>query len=199
MNIIKQIFNGLFGHRVRERAPKQPTITILMMVKIDANKAQAEELLDKQCEELAFLNPKRTTISFKDVEDYKLIFKQYLPSLFDTDFVLVMQADGKVLPADIWSNEFFAYDYIGAPWMQPWIEKSLAGRGKDPKDLDLHVGSGKLSLRSRKLCEMVKERFETKPDKLVEDSSICLENRDFYVSQGAKFAPYEIATKFAVK
>ena len=198
MNILKKLFGRFSKRNAEKRGKKQPTLTVLIAFNQQKTKKEdAEKLLAEQCAKLAALNPQTAVVAYKDDKEYQTIFKAYLPSLFETDFVLVMQADGKMVSE--WTDEFFQYDYVGVPWMKPWVNDSLAKRGKDPKNLDLHVGSGKLSLRSRALCDAVKQRNETKPDKLVEDSSICLENRSFYESQGIKFAPYELAAKFAAK
>jgi hypothetical protein len=53
-----------------------------------------------------------------------------------TDFVLITQADSWVLDAHAWTDEFYDYDYIGAPWLYQ------DGR---------NVGNGGFALLSKKL------------------------------------------------
>ena len=38
---------------------------------------------------------------------------------FKSEYVLIMQDDGFVINPDKWNDEFFNYDYIGAPWPKP--------------------------------------------------------------------------------
>ena len=55
------------------------------------------------------------TISSK--EQYSEFCIKELYKYFDTDFVLVVQHDGYILNGDAWNDEFYNYDYIGAPWL----------------------------------------------------------------------------------
>lgn len=47
--------------------------------------------------------------------EYNLFMIYGLGQLIETDFCLVVQNDGWVMNGDNWRNEFFEYDYIGAP------------------------------------------------------------------------------------
>ena len=63
---------------------------------------------------------------------------------FDTDYVLTFQSDGFILNPDAWTDEFFNYDYIGAPW----------------GDNRYAVGNGGFSFRSKKLMNFVSDNIE---------------------------------------
>ena len=163
------------------------------------NKGECEDLLKDQAKKLSFLNPATVLIdTIKDYKDYNRFCKQDLANAFDTDFVLVIQRDGKVLNPTAWDNEFFKYDYIGAPWkvQYGWICKMLAAQKKDIANKDLLVGNGGFSLRSKKFCELVAKNFK---DAYNEDAFACVAIRDKMEAAEIKFAPYEVARKFSVE
>ena len=47
--------------------------------------------------------------------DYNKRCVSELNNYFDTDFCLIVQFDGKIINPSAWTNDFFNYDYIGAP------------------------------------------------------------------------------------
>jgi hypothetical protein len=93
---------------------------------------------------------------------YSVFMLYCLESFIDTDFVLVVQKDGWILNADNWRDEFFDYDYIGAPSVSGLTVDAAGVRalhnaftwqqfiGRDDVRL-LPVYNGGLSLRSRRL------------------------------------------------
>ena len=50
--------------------------------------------------------------NISDYNNFMLKIGEYIES----DFVLVVQDDGHIVNPNNWSDEFLAYDYIGAPW-----------------------------------------------------------------------------------
>ena len=100
--------------------------------------------------------------------------------------MLIIQHDGFVLSADNWREEFFNYDYIGAPWI---------GYFKDQPQFN--VGNGGFSLRSKKLLDILAEDDHIELGK-PEDAIIGRQYREYLESKGIKFAPEEIAGKFAI-
>lgn len=204
MSIFSKIFGKLFKKNKRKATPstKQatPSLTILMAINPEVeNKGECEALLKDQAKKLSFLNPTTALIdTIKDFKDYNRFCKQDLASAFDTDFVLVIQRDGKVLNPAAWDNEFFKYDYIGAPWKiaYGWISKMLTAQKKDLSNKDFLVGNGGFSLRSKKFCEEVAKNFK---DSYSEDAFACVAIRDKMEAAGIKFAPYEVASKFSVE
>ena len=120
------------------------------------------------------------TISSK--EQYSEFCIKELYKYFDTDFVLVVQHDGYILNVDAWNDDFYNYDYIGAPW--------LYTDGKN-------VGNGGFSLRSKKLQEALgKDNFITASDP--EDQAIGRLYRDYLIKvYGIKFPSEELADTFS--
>jgi hypothetical protein len=100
----------------------------------------------------------------------------------DTDFVLLIQWDGYVLNAQAWSEEFLAYDYIGAKW--PWHRDGHT------------VGNGGFSLRSKRLLHALRDpHIVALP---LEDEAICRTYRSYLEAQhGIRFAPESVADRFS--
>jgi ADP-heptose:LPS heptosyltransferase len=116
----------------------------------------------------------------KSKREYSEFCIKKLYKYFDTSHVLVVQWDGYILDAGAWDDEYLKYDYIGAPWIYD----------------ERNVGNGGFSLRSRKLQYVLVDNFI---DVLhPEDQSICILYR-YYLEEkyGVKFAPFELAEKFA--
>ena len=115
-------------------------------------------------------------------EEYSHFMIKELYKYFDTDYVLVVQADGYVLNGKSWLPEFLNYDYIGAPW--------LYSDGKN-------VGNGGFSIRSKKLQEALAFDdfiFATDP----EDQAIGRLYRDYLQQKyDIKFPSEDLADKFA--
>lgn len=140
------------------------------------------------------------------IEDYSKITLKTIPNLIDTDYNLVIHADGFAVNNEAWTDEFLEYDYIGAQW--PWRPY-------------YKVGNGGFSLRSRKLYQAlhqlnVKYKFEDLPkeaqsdtdltvqcgEKLAvpEDNLICRYYRPQLEKEfGIKFAPPTIADRFSIE
>lgn len=149
---------------------------------------------------LAQINPART-IFFTDIEldcgpeievikidpirskqDYSYWMIKELYKHIHTEFVLVTQWDGWVLDGTQWSDEFYEYDYIGAPWIF---------------EHNRNIGNGGFSLRSRNLC------YVLATDPLIqithpEDQSIgILYRRYLEETHCSKFPSEELADTFA--
>jgi hypothetical protein len=99
-----------------------------------------------------------------------------------TSHCLVVQWDGYVVDAGRWDPAFLHWDYIGAPL-----------RGIDGPRA---VGNGGFSLRSRRLLDAL-----AAPGIVIghpEDVAICHDNRErLEQTHGIRFAPVEVATRFA--
>ena len=72
---------------------------------------------------------------------------QNYSKLFDTDYAINFHSDGFIQNQEAWDDIFLEYDYIGAPIVIRMSEKEY---------LPL-VGNGGFSLRSKKICEKIKE------------------------------------------
>jgi len=105
---------------------------------------------------------------------------QDLVNYVDTDFALCTQWDGFIVNNEMYSDEFFNYDYIGAVW--DWNDEKS-------------VGNGGFSLRSKRFLEESSQlpikNFHP------EDVALCRVYRNLLVEKGIKFAPKEIARRFS--
>jgi hypothetical protein len=110
--------------------------------------------------------------------DFCLRLKDYLSN----DYVLLVQNDGFIINPDLWSDDFLNYDYIGAPWNFTFVPGQ-------------RIGNGGFSLRSKRFLEFSSE-FET-TNGIPEDNFLCLNNYELAINRGLKFAPLNLASKFA--
>ncbi|QBQ63918.1 hypothetical protein EXH44_06565 [Actinobacillus indolicus] len=100
--------------------------------------------------------------------EYNLFILYALGDLIDTDFALVVQNDGFVVNGDNWKDEFFNYDFIGAPLycMYEYLEdgslKQYNNEQCDPfyENMPEHVFEGQnggFSLRSKRILKLPRE------------------------------------------
>ena len=123
------------------------------------------------------------------IEDYSRFVMKDLSRYIDTPFTLVTQWDGYVINAGAWSDEFLAYDYIGARWSDDIVK----GTGY-PAEYD--VGNGGFSLRSDIFlgAGTDPQLSRTHP----EDKHMCLTYRPHLESAyGIRFADAAIADRFS--
>jgi len=102
-----------------------------------------------------------------------------LPLLVKTDFVLIIQADGWLVNPLAWTEDFFNYDFIGAPWANGL------------------VGNGGFSLRSRHCLNTAKTLIQNGFH--CEDLTICKRRREEMIGAGVCFAPVSLAEKFSTE
>lgn len=105
-----------------------------------------------------------------------------LPNLIDTEYCLGIHDDGFVINPHLWDNNFLNYDYIGAPWK--W-----EGRRN-------RVGNGGFVLKSKKFVDLTKNlNFLGKCD----DGELTNDYYDYFIQNGCKYAPVEVAMKFSLE
>lgn len=110
-----------------------------------------------------------------------------------TKHVLTIQTDGFVLRPELWDDSWLAYDYIGAPWPE---HKRHAARSR--------VGNSGCCLRSLWLLgwtsglrgDVDRLRWD---GRLLDDAATCHVLYDALIERGCKFAPPEVAARFAVE
>lgn len=128
-----------------------------------------------------------------DYENYSYFVLYKLKDFISTDFVLLVQHDGYVLHPDKWDDKFLNYDYIGAPWRK--------GLFFTEEGVNIRVGNGGFSLRSKKLLDMLSELKLPFTDKGTgfynEDGAICVHYRKILEEHGIKYAPIAIASRFS--
>jgi hypothetical protein len=127
-----------------------------------------------------------TSINQSSIDDYNAWCQTKLADSFNTEYVLVFQDDGFPINANNWTDEFYDYDYIGAPWPLyiGW-----------PKE-NFQVGNGGFSLRSKRLCARV-QSFPVSSSN--EDAVLCSNLKPVLEKEGFKWASVDVAKRFAIE
>lgn len=133
---------------------------------------------------------------FSSVADWGRFIVFDLYKYIDTEFILLIHADGFVVNPHKWDDNFLGYDYIGAPWGLPKDNFSYRDFYGDV----VRVGNS-VSLRSKKLLKMPTEiglewaNFDH--GFAHEDGYLCVQHRHTLQEQGIAFAPLAIACLFS--
>lgn len=131
--------------------------------------------------------------SIKDINDWNHAIIYDLHRYINTDYALLIHADGYVINPSAWRNEFLEYDYVGAPWPLPSDDYSY----RDERGEIVRVGNS-VSLRSLKLMRTIATRpWSWFYGNSNEDGFICCHNRVWLESMGCRFAPLEVAKYFS--
>lgn len=108
-----------------------------------------------------------------------------LNNYVDTEFMLSIHTDGFVIHPEKWTDKFFEYDYIGAPWPPlPWCPRNRVGNG----------GFVLISKKFLSLLPSIKRIGNRHNDGLVTNYYY-----DFFNSHGCKYAPLELAARFSLE
>lgn len=121
-----------------------------------------------------------------DKSNYQKIMIKDLYDLIKTEFVLICQYDGMAVDGSQWNNEFYHYDYIGAPWPTrfSWIPA------------DQRVGNGGFSLRSKKLLEALQDQeigYQNNEDVIICQTAKKLLTDRYQI----RYAPIDLADVFS--
>ena len=204
----------------KERAKKVstpislPTVTLVAVTGIDPTRAaEALELsmLGMEYADVVLishhkpvkLNPKIRFVQCKETElvsqdpkntdDYSKFMAYNLADYITTDFALIVHHRAHVLYPHRWDPIFLQYDYIGAPWPQ---RRHYTNEG-----VEVRVGNGGFSLRSKKMLGILRELHLPFTDDgtgfFHEDGILCVYYREQLEAAGIRFAPVEIAAQFA--
>jgi len=128
-----------------------------------------------------FINIRKNITVF----DYSEIILKHLWLYLETDYALIIQWDGMAIDKNSWNNNFYNYDYIGAPWNSQSLH---------------NVGNGGFSLRSKKLIDALRDNDIQlgRQSGELEDAAICKEFRTYLEDKyQIKFAPYDLAKDFS--
>lgn len=118
------------------------------------------------------------------IREYDNFIIKELPKYIDANFILSIHWDGFIVNSNAWSDKFFEYDYIGAPW--PWWN---------------HIcGNGGFCMKSKKFLLTQQKIYDTNyvvndPD----DVDLCIKNRQKFIDSGCVYAPPEIAYRFSTE
>lgn len=131
----------------------------------------------------------------EDIDEWSHEITYHLHEYIETDFALLIHADGFVVNPSSWKDEFLDYDYVGAPWPLPSDDFSY----RDVNGNIVRVGNS-VSLRSRRLlclASTLNLPWEPYHGFFNEDGFVCAKNRHIYESHGIKFAPLGVARHFS--
>ena len=134
------------------------------------------------------------------MQEYSKFCLKDLHKYVETDFVLIIQWDGFVLNPKSWNSSFLGYDYIGSPWVvKDW---SINDFGFPEKLRNTRVvGNGGFCIRSKKFLEVSSRLYWNGIFKTYhpEDIAISVWYRNLFIKEGIRFAPVELARKFALE
>lgn len=173
---------------------KLPNITLVALTNRDFE--GHKKAIDKSCEGIEWGGVKIIwDESITDINEWnrKIIYE--LHKYIDTDFAMLIHADGYVVNPAAWTDDFLKYDYIGAPWPLPVDNYSYL----TPTGELVRVGNS-VSLRSRKILELPSElglEWRSYYGNTNEDGFLCCHNRDILKEHGVNFAPLEVAVQFS--
>ena len=135
-----------------------------------------------------------TKLDSIDKFNYKMVYE--LKDHINTDFCLVVHADGFVIHPENWKEEFLEYDYIGSPWPMPQNDYAY----RDSKGNICRVGNS-VSLRSKRLLDYPSDKNlpweKVYDDMYNEDVFLCCTHKNEMEDAGMKWAPIEVAVQFA--
>lgn len=114
----------------------------------------------------------------------------------NTDYMILVHHDGYIARPEQWSNEFYYYDYIGAPW--EYSETAYI------TDYGEHVDVGNAGFRmcTKKLMELPTKlglKLEERQGYYADDGNICVYHRKTFLENGIKYAPAKVAAKFSTE
>lgn len=173
----------------------EPTINALEYSCQGINFGSVKLISDIKPDNLPSIITHEFTEKINNIEEWNhdIIYK--LGKYVETDFAILIHADGFIVNPESWRDEFLEYDYIGAPWPLPNDNFSY----RDINGELIRVGNS-VSLRSKKLIDLpTKLNLEWKPFHgfTNEDGFICVNNRHIYKEHGCKFADIDIAKYFS--
>lgn len=157
-------------------------------------KDQQQKALDYSASKVDFGAVKNIIVPTNTIDEWNRAVVFDLGDHIDTEFALLIHPDAGVAEADMWNDEWLAYDYIGSPFPLPTDDFSY----RDINGVLQRVGNS-VSLRSKKLMQLPKKlNMEWKPfhGYYNEDGFISVNMRHVFEEHGCVFAPFEEAVKF---
>jgi hypothetical protein len=106
-----------------------------------------------------------------------------VPPNVSCDHVLAVHWDGYIVNADLWDNDWFQYDWMGAPW--PWHMV---------QNKEWRVGCGGFCLFSKRMAQTWRYLCDLKRP---HDWQVGTTYRDHFEERGMNYAPLHVACKFS--
>ena len=136
----------------------------------------------------------------KNIDDFNYHMVYDLGDYIETDYAMVVHADGFIVHPEKWRPEFLEYDYICSPWPLP-----EEGDTTSYRDIhgNLHRVGNSVSIRSKRLMRFPKEHNVPWVGEYAfgkmwynEDGFICTKIRHLLEPEGIRIAPLELAVYF---
>ena len=144
-------------------------------------------------------------IGYLGYQQYSVFVMHSLHSFINTDYCLIVQDDGWILNGKNWREEFYNYDYIGAPCHAAIVNNELKLYFTWLEDKErIVIQNGGISLRSKRLLQAPNKYGLTH----IPAQDINLWNEDVQLSgiyrpvleaYGLRFAPEFLAKHFAIE
>ena len=198
-----------------------PNVTLIAATSVDIEEHQmslkissqniefkAVKLLSSSLPEKKYSDIEYVSVTPMSGSDQNRFLMEDLHKYFETSHCLYVEADSFVVNADLWKEEFLEFDYIGAPWPNKiQMDPNLVGSPGLPGPIPILnmkencVGSGGISLRSRKLLKTTaKINFDSLKFPIEnEDVIICHYLYKEMIDKGIRFAPPKLAAQFAME
>lgn len=173
---------------------KLPSVTLCCLTNKDFE--GHKHAIDKSCEGIEFGAVKLIwDEKIKSIDDWNFKIIYELHNYIDTDFAMLIHADGYVINPSAWKDEFLSYDYIGAPWPLPRDNYSY----RTPDGSLIRVGNS-VSIRSKKIMALptsLNLEWKRYYGNTNEDGFLCVHNRAELERHSIRFAPLEVAINFS--
>lgn len=173
---------------------KLPQVTLICVTSKDLE--GHKKALEKSCEGIEFGAVKLVwNENIKSIDDWNYSIIYYLHTHVDTEFCILIHADGYIINPELWNPDWLNYDYIGAPFPLPKDAFSY----RDTNGTIQRVGNS-VSLRSKRLIGLAPKlglKWQSWHGYWNEDGFISVNNRHIYEEHGMKFAPLEVAVHFS--
>jgi hypothetical protein len=154
------------------------------------------DALEKSCEGIEFGDVKMIyDAKIKNIDDWnrKIIYELW--KYVDTEFCILIHADGYIINPQLWNPDWLKYDFIGAPWPLPQDNYSYL----DDRGRLVRVGNS-VGLRSKKLLKLPTDlnlEWKSYYGTTNEDGFLCCHNKTVLEAFGCNFAPLEVAVHFS--
>jgi hypothetical protein len=168
---------------------------ITLVAVTDINIPEHVEALNKSCEGIEWGKVVLLTPELGSIDAWNKYIIYDLHKYITTDYCMLIHADGYIVRPDLWQEEFFDYDYIGAPWPLPTDSYSY----RTPRGELVRVGNS-VSLRSKRLLELpttLNLEWKEYYGNSNEDGFLCVHNRDVLMHHDVRFAPLGVAKYFS--
>ena len=130
-----------------------------------------------------------------NIDEYNQFMFMDLGDYISTSHCLTVQDHAYILHAELFDPSWLQYDWIGAGWK--WMSDSYICHATNE-----HVrnGNGGFSLRSKRLIDLPKKmgwQLRSEQGWANEDGNCCVYYRPEMLANGIKYAPVEVAARFA--